>query len=162
MIPAFIQVDLLRVNKYSSLKPNNHACSFQPTMSTVGERIKEARERKQLTQADVANEAKRRFPKVRLTQQNLAALEKGKQHTSGALAEIAAVLDVHAEWLALGSGPRDREGPSVTVTDPKLIAALKIMQPMKEYQRDQAIKILDTLAEPSVGGNHNGTKANNG
>ncbi len=117
-------------------------------MSDLAFRIKEAREARDLTQAQVADKVKTLYPGVKLSQQNIAKLESGKHKSTGYIAELAHALDVYTDWLALGKGPRDRDATVVTVADPKLVAALHIMEPMTPYQVDMALKILVTLAHP--------------
>ena len=116
-------------------------------MGTIADRIKEARDARNMTQADVAREVKKRYPKARFTQQNLAALEKIKSNATAYVVELSDVLGVNPDWLALGRGPRDR-GKGLVVSDQKLITAVGIMEPMADYQKDQAIKILDAIAQP--------------
>lgn len=56
------------------------------------------------------------------------------------------------EWLMTGRGEKQvqrREAP-----DPQIDAALRVMERMTPYQVSQAVKILDTIAEPE---RNNGT-----
>ena len=118
-------------------------------MSSLKDRIKEARAaRDNPSQEDVAAEVRRRYPNSRFTQQNLAALETGASKATAYIAELAEVLEVNTDWLALDRGPRDRNTKGYYVDNPRLVAALKTMEPMPDETRDQAIKILDTLAQP--------------
>lgn len=51
------------------------------------------------------------------------------------------------EWLMTGRGPKSVE--EYLVDDPRIAHVVKIMQAMPEYKIDQAVKIVDTLAEPA-------------
>lgn len=66
-------------------------------MSTIGQRIREARKAKQMTQADLAK-------KVGLSQGAIGHLEAGRNDNSMHLVQIAAALGVRAEWLTNGRG----------------------------------------------------------
>jgi len=117
-------------------------------MADLADRLKETRLARGLTQAQLADEIRRQHPEAKITQQNIGAIEKRRHRGTRYIAEIADVLLVHTDWLALEKGPRDRRSQGLVVDDPKLVAALKLMQPMAEYQKDQALKILDTLSQP--------------
>ena len=117
-------------------------------MKTLRERLCAARTVKGLSQPDLAAEVKKRYPTADITQQSLSSLETGKSSSTSAIAEIAEVLEVHTDWLALGKGPRERASKGVFIYKSKLIAAMNLMESMSDYQADQAIKILDTLAQP--------------
>jgi len=130
-------------------------------MSSLKDRIKEARAaRGNPSQEEVAAEVRKRYPKSRFTQQNLAALETGASKATAYIAELAEVLDINTDWLALGCGPRDRQIKGYYVENRRLVTALKIMEPMPDQQKDQAIKILDALAKPGSSGDS--SKAGNG
>lgn len=101
-----------------------------------------------MSQSELADAVKQRYPHARVTQQNIAYLEKGNRRTSY-IAELAVILHVHTDWLALGIEPRKRNDlVPFTTSDPKLVAVLKLMQDMPEYQKDQAVKIVDAIAQP--------------
>ena len=118
--------------------------------SKLSERLKETRELRGFkNQTLLADEVKRLFPESQLTQQTISLIESGKQESTGYIAELAIALKVNTDWLALEFGPRDRGDDGYVITDKKLVTAVKIMEPMADYQRDQAIKILDTLAQPA-------------
>lgn len=148
------------VNNYSCLIANKQTCNVI-RMNDLASRIKEARDARGMTQPQVADELKLRYPEAKFSQQILSQLELDVQQTTGCIAELAEVLGVYTDWLALGRGPRDRDAETILVADPKLIAAVKLMQPMKEYQVDQALKILDTLAQPP-GDQDQNNRANDG
>lgn len=61
---------------------------------------------------------------------------------------------VHYEWLMTGRGPKSID--EYLVDNPRIAHALKVMQAMPEYKVDQAVKIIDTLAEPAPGSGTNG------
>lgn len=66
-------------------------------MSTIGERIKEARQRAGLTRAEVAAKAGIAYP-------TLAGIENGDQRGTTRLPAIASALGVSSEWLLTGKG----------------------------------------------------------
>ena len=72
---------------------------------SLGRRIKETREAKGLSQADLAERAG-------VSQQMISKLERGKAARSGDLVSIAAALDVSAEFLFSGTGPRTAPEPT--------------------------------------------------
>lgn len=129
-------------------------------MKTLRERLCDARTAKGLSQSDLAAEVKKRYPTADITQQSLSSLETGKSSSISAIAEISEVLGVHTDWLALGKGPRERASKGVVIYNPRLIAAMKLMEPMSDYQVDQAIKILDTLAQPPGSADRSDQKGN--
>lgn len=67
-------------------------------MSTLATRLKKARERLKMSQADVARLAG-------VTQSAIGNLEAGSRLTSRNLVGIARALRVHANWLESGIGP---------------------------------------------------------
>ncbi|UYB51186.1 helix-turn-helix domain-containing protein [Xanthomonas sp. AM6] len=92
--------------------------------TTVGDRIVEAREAKEMSRPELAKLAKVKYP-------TLAGLENGDQVTSTQLPALAAVLGVTALWLATGKEPRYAEAsepddPGQLVTpaalDPRLLS----------------------------------------
>lgn len=66
-------------------------------MTTLAERLKAARKRAKLTQAQVAE-------KVGVKQPTYQALESGKVEKTAFLTDFARVLGVSSEWLATGEG----------------------------------------------------------
>ena len=58
---------------------------------------------------------------------------------------------IHFEWFMTGRGPKSID--EYPADDQRIIHALKIMQTMPSYKIDQAIKIIDTIAEPAPDGN---------
>lgn len=72
-------------------------------LMTLGERIKQARERAGLSQAALAQAAG-------IRQQTLSALEAGRAATTRSIVPLAEALGVPATWLERG-GPETIEGP---------------------------------------------------
>ncbi|OZI23602.1 hypothetical protein CAL26_09175 [Bordetella genomosp. 9] len=66
-------------------------------MSSIGDRIREARKSKGLTQGDLAK-------RVGLSQGTIGHIEAGRNEGSRYLVRIAAVLGVRPEWLETGRG----------------------------------------------------------
>lgn len=132
------------------------AASYYRLMNTLAERLRVTREGLKHTQASLAYAVKARFPEAKVSQQSIQAIESNPDATTGYVAEIAAVLGVNTDWLALGEGPRNRQTEGKVITDPKLTIAVELMEHMSSYQMSQAIKILDTLAQPNEGEGTNG------
>lgn len=63
------------------------------------------------------------------------------------------------DWLLTGEG--EMSGHGYFVSHPKLIAAVKVMEPLPEYGKDSAIKDLNEIAklisQAKDGGENNGT-----
>lgn len=70
------------------------------TKNTVGKRVQALRKERNMSQGELAD-------KAGLKQPTISSLERGKSHTSGSLASIAAALGVSALWLETGLGDRD-------------------------------------------------------
>lgn len=68
-------------------------------MNTIGERLRLAREKRGLTQAQLANRVR-----VQLTQGTIGHIESGRNENSRYIVWIAAALNVRAEWLLTGQG----------------------------------------------------------
>lgn len=69
----------------------------------------------------------------------------------------ATARDIESK-LKLPKGWMDTPPGYPDITDKRISQALKLMEAMPEWQRDQAVKILDTLAQPPKAGNGtNGT-----
>lgn len=66
------------------------------------QRLKDAREARGLTQAQVAE-------KVGMSQPSYSDLERGDSNGSTLLPQIAFVLGVRPYWLATGAGPKDEQ-----------------------------------------------------
>ncbi|WP_246164904.1 XRE family transcriptional regulator [Pigmentiphaga aceris] len=74
---------------------NHYFCD----MSTLSERMKEARVQAGLSQAELAKQ-------LGAGQSTIASIENGRNQSSGRLVEIAQLLQVNPTWLASGQGPR--------------------------------------------------------
>lgn len=68
-------------------------------MSTLSERMKQARIEAGLSQAELAKQ-------LGAGQSTIASIENGRNQSSGRLVEIAQLLQVNPSWLASGQGPR--------------------------------------------------------
>jgi transcriptional regulator with XRE-family HTH domain len=71
-------------------------------MDTLGNRMKEARARRGMSQARLAK-------LLGLGQSTIASIENGRNRGSGSLVQIAAALAVSPLWLAEGKGPPDAD-----------------------------------------------------
>lgn len=102
--------------------------------------------------------------RLKISQSFIGALETGRQKTSKWLPEIASILKVNVLWLKSGKGNKEmdmREG--VWVTDPQLIAAVKLMEALPDYARSAAIKDITEVAQliEQTRASYNGTDGKN-
>ena len=109
-------------------------------MRTLGERLKEAREEKQLSQSGLAKLAG-------VTQSTIGNLESGTRQNPRALLAIATALGVNAEWLSTGRGSKHPQARTQSINP--LAARLGAMLDMVDGDRQQAIyaDLLNRLAE---------------
>lgn len=118
------------------------------------ERLKWARERAGLTQKQLVD----LLPvdennKPMMSQANLAKMEKNPNTVGSNFSYfIAKVCNVSPEWLIYEIGEPDLETYTLTSNDPEF-KALKVMQQMQPYMKSQAIRLIDSLAEPETEGN---------
>lgn len=104
------------------------------------ERLRAARKRSGLTQAQLAE-------KCQVSQPSIAYLENPANKATGSefTTRFARALDVSVDWLADEIG--DMRPITYTVTDPKIIAVAKVMQDLPEYGKDAAVKDIAKVAE---------------
>ena len=114
---------------------------FNVGMRTLGERIKYYRELQELTQAELAN-------LVDLDQTFISKLERIDTQETTKIPQIAKALKVDAYWLATGEGSAT---PHIPVTKEGQLAAKLIDGIRSREERQKALKIIDTLSEPSDG-----------
>lgn len=126
----------MNVNRQSFLTTNRRAYMF-PAMR-YGERLKMARVEAEITQADLAE-------KCGIAQPTISELETTDAGGSAYTTRFARVLGVSPDWLADEIGEMKPEG--YLVTDPKLIAGLRVMQELPEYGKDAVLKTLAETAE---------------
>jgi hypothetical protein len=93
---------------------------------------------------------------TRIANANLRHEREGKPYVMGdeLARQIEAKLNLERGWMDTPPGYAD---PS----DSRITKALRLMEAMPEWQRDQAVKILDTLAQP-VTKSGNGTNGTTG
>lgn len=114
---------------------------------TFSERLKKARLRKGLTQADLAQKAEISQPTIWHLENNAA----GSEHTT----RLARLLDVNADWLSEEIGEMMR----VEQRDPRIEHVLKVMESLPPYAVDAGVREIDSLAElisqmPKPNGSH--------
>lgn len=107
-------------------------------MTTFKDRLIEARTEAKLTQKELGE-------RVGVTQSTIGNLEAGTRNGTTKIAEIAFAVGVDALWLATGEGEKKRRSYSA---DPKIAAAIQMLEQMPERDKDQAIKVIATFAEP--------------
>lgn len=106
---------------------------------TYGERVRQARIHKGLTQVDLA-------AKIGATAAAVSRMEViDKCQGSRFTCRIATACGVDPLWLETGVGEMTRAG--YATTDPRLIAGLKIMEGLPDYAVDIAVKEIDQVAE---------------
>lgn len=69
-------------------------------MTAIGERLKEVRKERRMSQAELAR-------KVGLRQASISDLESGKTRGTASIAKIASALNVSAMWLETGRGDKE-------------------------------------------------------
>lgn len=122
--------------------------------STLGKRLKAAREAAGLSQADVCR-------MVGIAQPSLFALENDKSKTTRHIAKLAAALGVSPMWLETGKGKQDLSDsdslqaainglPQDAVN--LLISVADMMQPRQHSNKlvDELVGIAETLDESAL------------
>lgn len=122
------------VNKRASLISDK--ATYSLVFMRYGQRLKTAREYAKLTQAQLAELAG-------ITQPNVSQLENGEGDGSFYTAQFAEACGVNALWLATEKG----EMVNSRHTDKRVLQAMKIMEQMPDYLKDEAVKELDHLAQ---------------
>ena len=113
-----------------------------------GERLRLARQRAGLTQAELAQ-------RVGIKQPSLAYLENPAKNASGSdfTVKLAKALGVSVDWLDDEIGEMV---PTVySTSDPKLVTIMQALQPCEEYVKDAAVAAVLTtrdLVERATGG----------
>ena len=106
---------------------------------TYGERVRQARIHKGLTQVELA-------AMIGATAAAVSRMEViDKCQGSRFTCRIATACGVDPLWLETGGGSMIRE--SYSTMDPRLIAGLKIMEGLPDYAVDIAVKEIDQVAE---------------
>ena len=94
-----------KVNSHLIVVPHNLTCM------NIGDRIRTEREARGWSQKELARRAG-------VTQGLISQIETGKNKDTKNLAPLALALDVNADWLATGKGPKSRnEQPAVMATN---------------------------------------------
>ena len=107
-------------------------------MTTLKDRLIQARTEAQLTQQELAEKSGVKQPLI-------GNLEAGIRKGTTKIAQIASAAGVDALWLATGEG---KKKPRSYSADPKIAAAIQMLEQMPERDKDQAIKVIATFAEP--------------
>ena len=118
-------------------------------MSGLKERLISEREKAGYSQQQLAD-------KANCSQATIADIERGRNHDSKKIPNIAAALKLHAIWLKDGRGPKyldDRHLPEdgIYITDPEIAAIARILQDARQSGDDYLVEItrkdLDAHAE---------------
>lgn len=138
-----------QVNNQGYLTHNNHG--YIVGCMKFNERLVAARKHAGLTQQQLVDRLpKKEDEKPIMSQANLAKMEKNPNgNGSMYTALIADICGVSAVWLTTGEGSMLEQ--HTYARDEKETRVLMAMQQMDEYQKDTAIKILNSLVEPAAG-----------
>lgn len=133
-----IDKSIVPVNRYFNLSAHKRAYIFQDM--NYGERLKQARDYAKLSQIELAN-------RVGIKQPSLSYLENPNSNATGSehTVRFARICGVSVDWLADEVG--DMLPDEYHTTDPKIIAALKIMEPLSEYGKEVAVKSINEIAQ---------------
>jgi SOS-response transcriptional repressor LexA len=101
----------------------NRMKETKDTPMTLGERLKKARTKKDLTQAELATA-------VGIKQQAVQRIESGKVKSTGYIVQLARVLTITPEWLALGEEPQSLSiaEPSATYQASNKVTGVPVLQ----------------------------------
>ena len=118
-------------------------------MNGLAKRLTSEREQAGLSQQELANKAK-------CSQTTIADIERGRNHDSKKLPNIAAALKLHVLWLKEGRGPKYLDAGQTLenglyINDPRIVAIARRLMDAKEsgddYLIDKTQKDLDANAE---------------
>lgn len=123
------------VNRHAFLTEDRRGYMF--CTMRYGERLKAARTHAELTQTELAERCGIAQPTI----SELEATDGGSAYTT----RLARACGVSPDWLADEIGEMKPSG--MLVTDPKLLAGLKVMMDLPEYGRDAALKTLAATAQ---------------
>lgn len=133
-----IDCSIFKVNRPVYLTANNRDYRFA-TMK-YGERLKLAREYAGLNQEELAERAGIKQPSLSYLE-NPRNSPTGSEHT----ARFARICRVSVDWLSDEIGEMT---PIIYQTsDPKIIAAALVMEPLSEYGKDSAVKSVTEIAQ---------------
>lgn len=122
-----------------------------PSMTTLGQRLRIARDHAGLTQADLAD-------KAGVAQSAVSRIEREQADTSGYVATFAKICGVRTDWLALDDGEMLEVDPNEIMEmikkNPELIRLLKIAAPFGKYEVDVLVSTSTALAEPAKQAEH--------
>jgi transcriptional regulator with XRE-family HTH domain len=104
---------------------------------TYGERLKQARKYAKLSQQELCT-------RIGIQQPSLSYLESGAAGSEFTV-QLARACGISADWLADETGEML---PSVYITsDPKIIAAAKLIEQLPEYAKNSAVEGVATVAQ---------------
>lgn len=115
-------------------------------MDTYGERLKDARIKKGLSQAALAK-------LVGCTQPTIFSIENDETHSTGLTVALSKILGINPFWLEYGTLPREWK---LQEFDPEIQEAIEIFQIADHNLRQQllgAIKALSSLGASSASQN---------
>jgi phage repressor protein C with HTH and peptisase S24 domain len=99
-------------------------------MSTLSERLKQARLDAGLSQAELAK-------LLGAGQSTIASIENGRNQSSGRLVEIAQLLRVNPTWLASGQGPRQAAPSSAVASRPDADPQIVVWETLSDLPPDE-------------------------
>lgn len=113
--------------------------SFNHNMK-LGERLKQARAYAKISQEELAL-------RLNASQSLISKIERGEQDETTLVVKMAKICNVSIEWLDDGTG--EMITSSLPYKNSPEAMILIAMQPMDERTKYQAVKIVNTLAEPA-------------
>lgn len=116
---------------------------FNVEMKTLGDRVKHYRELRGLSQKDLG-------VSVGLDQTVISKLERGLMQETTKVAEIAHELKIDAYWLATNKGKAEQVNSHTSEGE---LAAQVIDGIFSESERQRALKIVNSFAQPADGTN---------
>lgn len=106
----------------------------------LGERLKQARAYAKISQEELAL-------RLNASQSLISKIERGEQDETTLVVKMAKICNVSIEWLDDGTG--EMITSSLPYKNSPEAMILIAMQPMDERTKYQAVKIVNTLAEPA-------------
>ena len=112
-------------------------------MSTLGQRLRKARNLRGLKQAELAKASK-------VSQQLLSRIENEKIDSTNEVFSLADALHINAEWLATGKGEMEAEKRTSSDASEEEIRFLHLLRSLTSWQREDAIKNLEKIKQQNV------------
>jgi len=129
-------------DSYSIVNRNSDLNIGDNYAMNVGERVRQARKEKGMTQGELAS-------KVGIRQPTLSELEKGDSNSTGHIAKLAAALGVSALWLETGRGHKSLGAPAANYDRDELANVALLVRQYYEATDSGRELILSTASNVS-------------